>query len=549
MKLNTKLLIALVSVTLFSSCFKDTLEELSAIKGAKVSNEVSAPLFSMTMGMKELYESALQSAFIHEDANNLLVFSYQTGDTVDSKQYVEIPEVGFSYPIRMPAPAILAFNLANRFDLTIDTSISVPLGKGDQQVKLIKVKKGTFTISITNSFKHNATVAISYPGIKKNGVPYIDNFTLNYVPNQPSVTVSRTLVLDDYDIDFSDGGTSFNEIGFSYTIAMIRNPNNATSTSDSLSISQNFAIESYKEVSGYLGKFLIARDTVSQEIDLFSKQINGKILVNDPRLVIRIFNSFGVPVTGRIYDVEIVTLNNQRFPVEIDLFKDTFSFQSPTIPGGIAVSEYRINKTNSNLDDAINSGPTKVEFKLEFVANYNNNPSNNFLVDGSMFRTEVDFELPMDIKILDYEVLERSDFPLDNLPNFINEAKLFVKTDNGLPFDVFMQMLFVKDTIIGGHLDSNYVVDSLFSHELAVTGATVDGNGNVISPFSTINTVAIPVKRFDKIKNEAKNTVTRVRIQSSKFGGAPGFVKIYSDQKLSMKIGTNVKLILKSNDL
>jgi hypothetical protein len=551
MKYNIKLLFVLTSVAFFSSCLKDTLDDISKIKGVKTTNEFSSPLVSMTMGMKELYESALQSAFIHEDANNLLVFSYQGGDTVPSQQFVAIPAVDYSYPIRFPdALAIQAFNFGLPFAVTIDTSLTLPT-TGSEQIKLIKVKKGTFTLTVTNSFLHDAQVSISYPGIKdKNGVAYAENIVLNYDPNNYPNTYSRTFSLNDYDIDFSKGGTTANEIAFSYGISLTRKPGNGTSLVDSLSIGQTIAIESYKQVTGYLGRFEIIQTHMDQAIDLFSKQISGKILVNDPRLVLRIFNSYGVPVTGRIYNLRIITADSQYFPVAIDDFKDTFSFQRPSVPGGIAMSEYRIDKTNSNLDDAINAGPTRVEFDLEFVANYNNIVQDNFLVDGSMFRTEIDFELPMDIKILNYEVLERTSFPLDDIPSKgVESANLYVRTENGLPFDVFMQMLFVKDTIINGLIDSNFVVDSLFNHELAVTGGTVDGNGKVVSPFVAINTVGLPIKRLSKISKEAKSAITRVRIQTSQFGGSPGFVKIYSDQKLSMKLGANIKLILKSNDL
>lgn len=551
MKFKTKLLIPLISITFFSSCFKDTIDDLSNIKGAKATNDWSLPLVSMTMGMKEIYESALQDANIHVDGNNLLVFSYHSENDVPTQPDIPIPEVDFSYPIRFPDPlAILAFNSGVPFNVNIDTNISLPTDGGNQQIKVVKVKEGTFTISITNSFRHDATVSISYPGIKKNGVAHTDNIVLTYDPADFPKTITHTLDLKDYDVDFSDGGVTANKVGFSYGISLVRNPSNATSLTDSLSIGQKFAIKSYKEITGYLGRFVIIQNHMNQEIDLFTKQINGKILVNDPRLVLRVFNSYGVPVTGRIYNLKIITTDSQAFPVQIDAFKDTFSFVKPTTPGEVAESFYRIDKTNSNIDDAINSGPARVEFDVEFVANYNDIVQDNFLVDAAAFKTVVDFELPMDIKILDYEVLERTSFPLTALSgDIVDEAKLFVKTENGLPFDVFMQMLFVKDTIINGKLDSNYVVDSLFSHELAITGGTVDANGKVIAPFVSINTVGLPVKRLTRISNETKNALTRVRVQTSQFGGAPGFVKIYADQKLSMKLGGNLKLILKSNAL
>jgi hypothetical protein len=496
MKSFSNLLTLFLVAIFFSSCLKDTADELSGIKGIKASNEFSMPLVNMTMGMKELYESALSGADVHEDANNLLVFTYQSGDTVPTAPFPPFPAVAVNYNIQLPAAAIQVFNFTDSFEVNIDSSLTLPTA-GNEQIKLIKVKEGSFSITVTNAFRHNAIVSISYPGISKNGVPHVDNIVLNYDPNNFPLSITHTLNLADYDIDFSKGGTSFNEIAFSYKVSLKRIPGNSTTTTDFLGIGQNFQIVSQSKTIGYLGKFPIITAHQSQDIDLFTAGINGKILVNDPRLVLRIFNSYGIPITGRIYNLRIITVDSQYFPVVIDQFRDTFSFQKPTNPGDIAVSEYRIDNTNSNLDDAINSGPSHIEFDIEFVANYNDIIQDNFLIEGSTFRTEIDFQLPMDIKILDYEVEERSTLSLSDLSiKGAESATFFVKTENGLPFDVAMQMYFVTDTVIAGVRDSNFVVDSLFSHALAIPGAVVDGNGQVVTPYSNITSVSVPIKRF-----------------------------------------------------
>jgi hypothetical protein len=542
-------------VLTLSSCLKETIDDLSEIKGAKTTNEFAMPLVSISMGMKELYESYAKSAFIHEASDKLLIFSYQTGDTVESAQNITFPAMDFGYGLKMADPAIIAaFNFTNRFDVSIDSSIAIdlPLGPDEtvgKRINLVKVKQGTFTIQVINGFNHNATVTVSYPGITKNGVMLSDNIVLDYDADEVPKKVSHTFVIDDYEIDFTKGGTTYNTIPFSFDIGLSRIPSNSTSTNDSLRIDQTFNIASYKEINGYLGRFNIIAAHQSQEIDLLSGQLDGEILVNDPRLVLRVFHSYGLPVTGKISNIKVITKDGNELAVAILPFKDTFSFEKPTVPGQIATSEYKIDKTNSNLDQVLNSRPTAIEYDVDFYSNYNEIITNNYLVDGGLFRTEIDFQLPMDIKILDYVTYERASLSIGDVNlKGAEHVKLAVRTENTLPFDMFAQMLFVRDTVINGDT-VDFTVDSLFNTELAITGAVVDGNGKVVSPYVSIREVTLPVKRFDKIQKYGENTVMRIRSQSSQFNGSPGFVKIYTDQKMSMKLGGKIKLILKSNDL
>lgn len=217
--------------------------------------------------------------------------------------------------------------------------------------------------------------------------------------------------------------------------------------------------------------------------------------------------------------------------------------------GQIAVSEYIVDKHNSNIDDAINSAPSFVKFDLDFVANYNEVVSeDNFLIDTASFITTTDVEIPLDLKIIDYEALqtERPKESDTSELKYVQEAKLTVRTENTLPFDLFAQMIFTRDTVIAG-IDTSYVTDSLFIPELPVIGAVVDANGEVVAPTISLSTVVLDIDRYNRIQR-SQNYMLRIRAESSTFGGSQSFVKIYSTQKLNMKIGADVKLIYKSND-
>jgi hypothetical protein len=243
----------------------------------------------------------------------------------------------------------------------------------------------------------------------------------------------------------------------------------------------------------------------------------------------------------------VVGQDGSNLPVEINPFKDTFSFPKPKTPGETVIATYVIDKTNSNIDLAINSSPSFIKFNIYFDANYNKVVTDNFMIDTASFRTDLDFEVPMDIKIVDYisETEQKQTPDTANLP-YIKSIGLLVWSENGLPFDIYTQLIYTNDTIINGK-PTTYVVDSLFSNELTILGANVDGNGNVVTPRVTESKPVLEVARYKRIM-AADNMVTRSRIVTSTFNGAPGFVKIYTNQKMNVKIGADIKLTYKSNE-
>lgn len=531
------------SLVLLGGCVKETLDDLTAVKGVKFSNTFSAPLLNLTMGMKELYEAISTDGFIHEEPNKLLVFTYQAQDTVEAKQFVTIPSLPFNYMMKMTAPIIAAFEFNNGFDLTISDSAKLP-STGNRQLKLIAIKEGTFVIAINNTFKHNTTINITFPNIKKNGVALTRNIPYVYGVD-PVPMLPITIDLAGYDLDLSNGGFSYNTIPFIYSINMVRNQANATTVNDMLAIDQEFTIKSYNIIKGYLGKFSVLTTQFNEKIGLFDEQISGKIFVNNPRLVIKVYNSYGVPLTGKISNLRVVGKDGLDLPVVINQFRDTFSFAKPANPGDIAVSQYVVDKTNSNLDLAINSSPTEIRFDLAFDANYNDIVADNFLVDTSQFNTDLNFEIPLDIKMIDYVSEQKDENNALGDIDYVQAVKMAVYAENGLPFDIYTQLLYTNsdtDKVTG--VIREILVDSLFSQELAITGASIDAQGEIIAPTITVLNPLIPAERFKRISS-AQNQITRSRIVTSSIGGAPGFAKIYTDQKMNIKIGADINLTVK----
>ncbi|MES2559473.1 MAG: hypothetical protein V4590_07020 [Bacteroidota bacterium] len=533
-----------IFIPLLGGCIKETIDELQGINGIKVANTFSAPLLNLTMGMKELYEAISTDGLVTEQPNKLLVFAYQAKDTVPAKQFVAIPSMPFNYQLKMTGPMITAFEFNNGFNLSISDSAKLP-ATGNQRVKLINIKEGSFVININNTFLHNTTIDLTFPSIRKNGVPLSRNIPYVYGVD-PNPMLPITIDLAGYDLDLTNGGFSYNTIPFTYSFGMVRNVGNLTTTNDVLDINQVFTIKSYNIIRGYLGKINVLTTEFSEKIGLFDQQMSGKISVKDPRLVIKVYNSYGMPLTGKISNLRVVGKDGMDLPVVMNPFKDTFSFNQPATPGEVAISEYVIDRTNSNLDLAINSSPSDIKFNLTFDANYNDAIVDNFLIDTARFNTDLNFEIPLNIKIEDYvseQVAPQSAF---GDIEYVEAVKLAIRAENGLPFDVYTQLLYANpDTNVTTGVITQILVDSLFETELSIPGASIDLQGEVIAPTITVRNPVISAERFKKI-SAAKNQITRSRLNTSAIGGAPGFAKIYTDQKMNIKIGADINIIYKS---
>jgi hypothetical protein len=529
----------------FSSCLKDTLDEISGIKGVQATGSFSAPILSSTLTLKDLYESYSQTALIKEQSDNLLVFVYRAQDTIVPDKLVQFPSTSSDFELQMTPAMITIFEAVGDFDFTIDDSLKLPT-PNNEQIRRLNVKDGKFDITFVSEYKHNITITISYPSITKNGLPITEVVNVNYDPLDYPKTVRRTVNLSGYDVDFTRGGVTSNSLPFSYKVEVTRLPANATLPTEKLAVNQIFSINGYNLVEGYLGRFTILDEPNVIDIDLFSNSLAGQVFLADPRLVIRLYNTFGVPITGTISDLKVIDQSGNNFPVTIQPFQDTFSFANPAGPGQIGVSEFIIDRNNSNLDDVINSRPKQIVFRLKAEANYREDIINNFLLDTSLFAVDFDSEIPFDIKIIDYITQKKSlNNSFSSMSDNIQEVRLEVKTENKLPFDLTSQMLFTRDSITLGGDTIDIPIDSLFSVPLYIPGGIVDANGEVVSPSVKINYVTLPIEKYKRIQS-APNNIFRMKASSSQFQGAPGFVKVKTNLNLNMKIGGDVKVTFKS---
>ncbi len=525
-----------------SGCVDESIEELSDLKAISGEPGLSLPLINAKIGIKEVYKNYSDRGFVQDDpTTRFLTFVYEDRDSLESQQLVDIPEVSLSYELRFDQGTAAQFNALGRMNNTF-SSYAVLVAKNNEKIKRYKIKKGNFIANITFEFKHDAKVVCTYPTITKNGKALIDTINAKYTGTFPFV-VNKVINLDGYDVDLSDGGISYNVIPYLFELDLTKNPTEQASTNDRIIVDEKFQVEEYSVIKGYLGKFDVLSYSANERLDIFDKQIENNLFLRDPKILFKIQNSIGMPLTGRISNLRVVNPAGVEIPVTIDQFKDTFTLGYPTSEGQVVNGEYIVDKNNSNIDSIISTAPQTIRYDLRFTANYREEESqDNFLIWDNAFKVQGNILIPLDLIVLKYDLLSSGDFDPPKQDDTLTILSLSMATysENYIPFDTYLQMYFTKPVTING-VDTMELVDSLFDVPISIPGAIVDANGNVLKPGTLQSEAVIPQERFDRIK-VCDKYMLKTRANTAKDNGSSIFVKVYGNQYLNFKAGVKGKV-------
>ncbi|MES2690667.1 MAG: hypothetical protein V4658_09710, partial [Bacteroidota bacterium] len=463
---------------LFSSCLKETIDDINSIKGVKIEPTLSLPLINSAIGMDKLVNDAASGGFtIETDPTKRLVLKFSGKDSLPPRQFIDLPPVAVDTEFVMPPALIPIFLSTGSFstNLTVDKQITT---SNNERIERILVKTGQLRTSITSRFEHNVTILITYPGIKKNGVALTDSYEFLYTGSVETIT--HPIDLAGYEIDFTKNGTTYNVVSYNIKVDMTRIPGNGVSaTTDKIIIDGALDLNEYSRADGYFGKFEVIKYLESQRLSLFDKKLDGNVFIKEPVVRIAVDNSIGMPIVGKFIEMYVESGSGNKIPITIDQFKDTFSLNYTTVTGQSRITEYVIDKNNSNIEDILSSAPQKVFYTVTFTANSNEQITENVVTDKSTIKIVSALELPLDLRILYYAMQETGSFSLSNTTGNIdtNEVNIHwaeISTDvvNYLPLNAYIQVYF-EDTVKG------VVLDSLFEHELPVSAAKIDAAGTV----------------------------------------------------------------------
>lgn len=534
-----KITILIAFALLLGSCVKDTIDDLSKIKGVTAESNWMLPVVDAEAGLEKFIGGVDDQVEIVADDQGKLTLIFAGRDSLGEKQLVSIDPLSVNQTLSLPAPAIPVFEAVGVFSESINDRVSLNLGSGIN-VENLQIKKGKVTVNITNSFQHNTFIKISYPAITKGGLPLVDSFEFNYT-GTPHAPIIRTTSLDGYEIDANSDINNPGTIPYIVEFKLQKVTGSTTTPADAIVFNQTLSIEEYAKAEGYFGPIELLKLKESSRLGIFDKKIDGNVFINDPRLRIKVYNTIGMPIQGRISKMVIVAGLGDTVPVEINPFKDTFSINYTTIQGQEAITEYVIDRNNSNLDEVISSAPQYFIYEITFTANADNVPKTNVIYDKSTIKVDASFEIPADLRIVSYGVESQQSFSLKNDLNqldsngvFVEYAEALSEITNQMPLGAFVQVYFI-DTI------TNTVLDSLYESQFVVPASLVNASGRVIAPAVRQSTTFIDKAKYERIT--AANAYSFfVRFRTSDFNSTQPFVVFYKQDKLRFKMGLKTKV-------
>jgi hypothetical protein len=302
----------------------------------------------------------------------------------------------------------------------------------------------------------------------------------------------------------------------------------------------------FSYVEGYWGFqwYKLTRDTI--EIDINQTALKGDLKVKNPKVTMRISNSWGFPTRGQVKYLSFIGQQGEEIPlISQGVFEhDTFDYKDFAYPswalGEVGQTKYTditLDETNSNIADIFNSQPTRLIYEVDGISNAQLDPNLiGFITDQSNIKLQLRVELLLEGSVKNFGAeqivdLNFSDFGSLDSAN-IEDVEFKLVTENGTPISSNVQMYF---------RDADHVVlDSLFDGgpKAIIQAAPINPDGTANGIKRTEEYIPMPAARFDRIRS-AKEAYLRTFFTTADEGNT--FVKLLADNKIVIKMGVKVK--------
>ena len=490
------LIVAVATVIFFSNCRINPIDD---IKTDNLNQEWAIPLIDTKKSFGDIINGFDPKAFIQIGTDSTVILRYKGNYITQSSLDIFANFRNVSFPI---------------LDSTMAVPFSLPSGV---HIDYVDVKKGTLRWGIAPA-SEPLNVTIYIPQLTKNGVEFRRNF------NHNGITLD-TLEMAGWRL------AAKNDSIFIYTTAhKISNNQSFNLKGGGAYQIQNFE---FAYAKGYFGQSIFDGPKDSIAIDFFDKWKNGNVYFDNPRMIITLDNSFGVPVRSVMKQGEVITLDGRRL-----------TLQSP-LTSGVDINYPKINevgqskrtvvvfdKTNSNIAEIMSSNPVGIQYDIDGLVNPDQNRNIiGFMTDSSKFELQVEVEVPMIGRAKGFEVNDTFNINLSNATD-ITQAEFKVITDNGMPIDLSVQGYFASD--------KGSIIDSLYATKSPILrGAPVNNLGLPTSLTTTENLVTISAEKLKKIRTASK-LIIRYAFSTTNNGSVP--VKLTSSQNVRVRIGVKFGL-------
>lgn len=473
--------------------------------------EFALPLINSQVSIKDLIDSDASINGLSVDADGTLRFRYLGSEIRrDGAELFQQVEEDFppAFPVILPE---------TRYPISEFSDI---------ELERLDFKAGQLIYYFENPNLERVTVEFEFSSLLKDGEPL--RITAELPPSNltgpPSAATNSDgpIDLDGYRLVPDD-----NEIVLRYTAK-----NESGQDRPLTDFVVRFQNPAFSYVEGYLGQFAIEGVEDAVRIDFVEEYTGGSIQFADPKVILGVENSFGVPTRAQVNEFYVKDRNGSEQDVNSAQLDEGLLFPFPGLNevGSVARKTFTFDKDNSNILDLFAGNPIRLIYDVDAIVNPQENEKPiGFITDSSFYALQLMVDLPLFGKVDDYILADTFDIDLSSFDE-IEKATFKIIAENDLGIDARVQAYFLDE--------QGEVVEALFSErQLIAQAADVDSEGRSDSPRVTTTFVDADAVRSQRIRQASQ---LALEVGFSTETNAPRAIRIQEQQGVSVKIGALV---------
>ncbi len=496
---------------------------------------VAAPIGVAKLSFNDILDEFDSLSFITIDNDNFITVFYRStiySEYAENRISLDDQSVDTTMVLLHPAALPVGDSISQFYSFRQQF-----LSANNDELDSARLKGGDFNMTINTDLDHDVRVILRSSRITKSKVQFEKSIFI------PASTFSQAVNIDmsGYDIYFYHEPGQKNLIPFNVEVRFFGDANpNIGPYNISIDIDETDMFYSKLFGSFNTRTLSLLADTI--KMPLFKNSIDGTIYLNDPRLNIYISNSFGIPVSLFFDPLSAHSSENAPYDVMIHGpgLSNPLTINAPNYSqvGQTLETNVLLDKTNSTINDAINILPEEIRYGVEGTLNPGGATPQNFVLDTSRFKVEVEVEMPLELYANNFTINDTIDFEVDTEDVDMVEWFIFkIDAESTLPVAAEVQAYFVDS--------NNVVLDSLFQGITEIIPAATPGPPPMYKAVDpTYRTIAVTknASEINKI-GDTRKVILSARLNTA--GGGNQIVRFYSDNYLQMKFRVQAKLNVK----
>ncbi len=450
-KINV-IIVILLSVFLFERCVSDTIDMDEVTDTSNRELSIDGPGVIVEGSVSDLVQELDLDTLVETDENGLLWFKYDIGYTFDWQNLLTLNDISgeYSYDLSEITP-ILQYGSSLLAGQSIDFSENIVMFS-DEDIRLdsLWLKSSMFNMNFDITSGLFSTISLSIPQLYSNGQAYEYVLTSNDLDN------GFTLDLSNFYLDFTNNGTTKNSFDVEVHATFSDNIN----ISEDPHMNFSYAMDDFglEKAYGNFGQKELVNEEEKLDFSAFDMEYLGTTIdLKTIKFDVIGNSSFGVPLSAKVGDITVLNTDTKEQQI-FEISDNEFNLDA-YIEGDSVIPTDTLNFDLTDISSDFN--PNQIISQIQVNVNQDLEDE-GFVSDTSTIGTTISLHIPFWFRTSDYTRQDTIEFDYNDqvdsdIADKISELELNLELENGLPFEVQLQVYMIDE-------DYN-IVDSLYQTE------------------------------------------------------------------------------------